>query len=240
MIDYATWCAIRDGAARHLTPAQLARGTGSRYQDCPGAGSTGRMPLGKPPDVQVSSIRSRAASCAGWKRTPYPPSRSFSAWARKGSPAGSASSRDYVRLVRPASTRSVSDALLRPRRMCTSRLGASSAPWQWVRPSVACRSLSWSSPIADSCTSSSAWRRRWSSSSGRRSMPSTPLAVSPKKVMIDNLRCGVVQHRRGEPPVFNPRYLDFARHYGFEIVACNVCRGNEKGRAERGVGVRQA
>jgi hypothetical protein len=28
--------------------------------------------------------------------------------------------------------------------------------------------------------------------------------------------------------VFNPRYLDFARHYGFEIVACNVCRGNEK------------
>ena len=25
----------------------------------------------------------------------------------------------------------------------------------------------------------------------------------PKKVMIDNLRCGVVQHRRGEPPVFN-------------------------------------
>jgi hypothetical protein len=24
--------------------------------------------------------------------------------------------------------------------------------------------------------------------------------------------------------VFNPRYLDFARHYGFEITACNVRR----------------
>lgn len=24
MIDYATWCAIRDGIAQHLTPAQLA------------------------------------------------------------------------------------------------------------------------------------------------------------------------------------------------------------------------
>jgi hypothetical protein len=35
---------------------------------------------------------------------------------------------------------------------------------------------------------------------------------------------------------FNPRYLDFARHYGFEIVACNVAKGNEKGRVERGVG----
>jgi hypothetical protein len=24
MIDYATWCAIRDGVAQHLTPRQLA------------------------------------------------------------------------------------------------------------------------------------------------------------------------------------------------------------------------
>jgi transposase len=36
--------------------------------------------------------------------------------------------------------------------------------------------------------------------------------------------------------MFNPRYLDFARHHGFEIVACNVGRGNEKGRVESGVG----
>jgi hypothetical protein len=37
-------------------------------------------------------------------------------------------------------------------------------------------------------------------------------------------------------PVFNPRYLDFARHHGFSIVPCNVARGNEKGRVESGVG----
>jgi hypothetical protein len=36
--------------------------------------------------------------------------------------------------------------------------------------------------------------------------------------------------------VFNPRYVDFARHYGFEITACNVGRANEKGRVESGVG----
>jgi transposase len=36
--------------------------------------------------------------------------------------------------------------------------------------------------------------------------------------------------------VFNPRYLDFARHHGFAIEACNVARGNEKGRVESGVG----
>jgi hypothetical protein len=58
----------------------------------------------------------------------------------------------------------------------------------------------------------------------------------PRKVMVDNLRTAVLEHVRGEPARFNPRYLDFARHYGFEIVACNVAKGNEKGRVERGVG----
>jgi hypothetical protein len=37
-------------------------------------------------------------------------------------------------------------------------------------------------------------------------------------------------------PVFNARYLDYARHCGFTISACNVASGNEKGRVENGVG----
>ena len=40
----------------------------------------------------------------------------------------------------------------------------------------------------------------------------------------------------GEAPVFNARYLDFARHWGFDISPCNVAKGNEKGRVENGVG----
>ena len=58
----------------------------------------------------------------------------------------------------------------------------------------------------------------------------------PRRVIIDNLRSGVLRRLVGEAPVFNPRYLDFARHCGFEITACNVGKGNEKGRVERGVG----
>ncbi|MEY2873427.1 MAG: hypothetical protein RLZZ373_798 [Pseudomonadota bacterium] len=57
-----------------------------------------------------------------------------------------------------------------------------------------------------------------------------------RRVIIDNLRSGVLRRLVGEAPVFNPRYLDFARHCGFEITACNVGKGNEKGRVERGVG----
>jgi hypothetical protein len=59
---------------------------------------------------------------------------------------------------------------------------------------------------------------------------------SVRKVMIDNLKVGVVRHPSGEKALFNPRYLDFAAHYGFEPVACNVRKGNEKGRVENGVG----
>jgi len=58
----------------------------------------------------------------------------------------------------------------------------------------------------------------------------------PQKIMVDNLKSAVLKRIVGRAPVFNPRYLDFARHYGFAIVACNVGKGNEKGIVENGVG----
>jgi transposase len=59
---------------------------------------------------------------------------------------------------------------------------------------------------------------------------------TPGVVLIDNLKTGVLRHPAGERAVFNPRYLDFAAHYGFEARACNVRKPNEKGRVENGVG----
>jgi transposase len=59
---------------------------------------------------------------------------------------------------------------------------------------------------------------------------------SPQKIMIDNLKVGVLRHPTGQNAQFNPRYLDFAAHYGFQPVACNVGKGNEKGRVENAVG----
>ena len=38
--------------------------------------------------------------------------------------------------------------------------------------------------------------------------------------MVDNLKSAVLQRLTGAAPVFNPQYLDFSRHYGFEIVPC--------------------
>jgi transposase len=58
----------------------------------------------------------------------------------------------------------------------------------------------------------------------------------PAKIMVDNLKSAVLQRLTGQAPVFNPRYLDFARHHGFQIVPCAVGKGNEKGRVEAAVG----
>ncbi len=58
----------------------------------------------------------------------------------------------------------------------------------------------------------------------------------PRRVMTDNLKTAVLDHPRGQAPEYHPRYLELARHYGFAPVACNVGKGNEKGRVERGVG----
>ncbi|MEI7512957.1 MAG: IS21 family transposase, partial [Candidatus Uhrbacteria bacterium] len=58
----------------------------------------------------------------------------------------------------------------------------------------------------------------------------------PQRIMVDNLKSAVLRRLTGEAPVFNPHYVDFARHYGFEIRACAVAKGNEKGRVESGVG----
>jgi transposase len=58
----------------------------------------------------------------------------------------------------------------------------------------------------------------------------------PRKVMLDNLKTAVLSHPAGQPVIFHPRYLDFARFYGFEPRACNVRAAHEKGIVERAIG----
>jgi len=58
----------------------------------------------------------------------------------------------------------------------------------------------------------------------------------PQKIMVDNLKSAVLKRIIGQAPIFNPKYLDFANYCGFTIAACNVGKGNEKGRVENGVG----
>jgi transposase len=52
------------------------------------------------------------------------------------------------------------------------------------------------------------------------------------QVMVDNCKTAVLSHALGQTPVLNPRYLDFAQHYGFQIKACGPKKPHEKGRVE--------
>jgi len=58
----------------------------------------------------------------------------------------------------------------------------------------------------------------------------------PGKVMVDNCKTAVLCHPYGLTPLLNPRYADFAAHYGFTVRACNVRKANEKGIVENAVG----
>ena len=51
----------------------------------------------------------------------------------------------------------------------------------------------------------------------------------PSRLMVDNLKSAVLQRLVGAAPVFNPKYLDFSKHWGFKISPCNVRAGQEKG-----------
>ena len=55
-----------------------------------------------------------------------------------------------------------------------------------------------------------------------------------RDVWVDNCKVAVLSRAAGSV-VFNPRYLDFANHYGFQIRACGVGQPQEKGRVENGV-----
>ena len=55
-----------------------------------------------------------------------------------------------------------------------------------------------------------------------------------RDVWVDNCKVAVLSRAAGSL-VLNPRYLDFANHYGFQIRACGVGQPQEKGRVENGV-----
>jgi transposase len=53
--------------------------------------------------------------------------------------------------------------------------------------------------------------------------------------IFDNMKTVVLSHTP-HATVFNRRFLEYAAARGFAVIACNVRRGNEKGRVERPIG----
>jgi transposase len=57
---------------------------------------------------------------------------------------------------------------------------------------------------------------------------------APREILYDNLRSAVLE-RCGQAIRFHPRLIELSAHYHFQPRACQVRRGNEKGRVERAI-----
>ncbi|NLG62778.1 MAG: IS21 family transposase [Candidatus Cloacimonetes bacterium] len=56
----------------------------------------------------------------------------------------------------------------------------------------------------------------------------------PRRILYDNLKSAVIE-RRGDAIRRNPRIVEFAGHYHYEMRPVAIARGNEKGRVERAI-----
>ena len=233
MIDYATWCAIRDGTANHLSAGQLAQSLGLDIK-------TVRHWIGRPyaPRVRVrrtSKLDPFKGQIVGWLDAhPLTAQQVFQRLQDAGYPGGISIVKDYVHAIRPRRREAFLTLAFAPGEAAQVDWGE----WGTIAIGNTRRRLSFFIMVL-------AWSRQmyvefFLSQSMEQFLAAHVNAFQalgvPQKVMVDNLRCAVMRHVRGGPVEFNPRYLDFARHYGFQPVACAPAKGNEKGRVERGVG----
>lgn len=233
MIDYASWCAIRDGFAQQLSAPQLAAKLGLDVK-------TVRHWIDRPyaPRARVaraSKLDPFKGRIVGWLEDhPLSAQQVFQRLREAGYTGGISIVKDYVRAVRPRPREAFLTLAFAPGEAAQVDWGE----WGSIavgntrrRLSFFVMVLAYSRQMYVEFTLSQTMEQFL----GAHVNAFNALGV-PHKVMVDNLRSAVLSHVRGEPVQFNPRYLDFARHYGFEPVACNVGRGNEKGRVERAVG----
>jgi transposase len=233
MIDYATWCAIRDGIAQHLTPTQLADSLGldvktvRHWVDRPYARCV-RVP-------RSSKLDSFKGRIVGWLDAhALTAQQVFQRLCDAGYDGGISIVKDYVRTIRPRPRAAFLTLAFAPGEMAQvdwGEFGTIAIGNTRRRLSFFVMVLAYSRQLYVEFTLAQTMEHFLAAHVNAF----YALGV-PQKVMVDNLRAAVLRHVRGEPVQFNPRYLDFARHYGFQIVACNVAKGNEKGRVERGVG----
>jgi transposase len=233
MIDYATWCAIRDGFAQHLGARQLARELGlnvktvRRWRERPYA------PRAAVP--RTSKLDPFKGRVVGWLDAhPLSAQQVFQRLCEAGYEGGISIVKDYVRTIRPRPRAAFLTLAFAPGEVAQVDWGE----WGSIAVGNTRRRLSFFVMVL--AYSRQLYVEFTLSQSMEHFLAAHINAFDalgvPRRVMVDNLRSAVLAHVRGEPPRLNPRYLDFARHYGFEVVACNVAKGNEKGRVERAVG----
>ena len=236
MIDYETFCKIRDCRDRQgLTIAQTARTLGLDPRTVAKWVARSRFEprRSRPRPSVLDTFKPRVTRLLDTH--PYTAQQIFQRLREEGYRGGITILRDYVRLIRPPKLPVYLKLHFAPGECAQvdwGVFGTVAVGNNWRRLSFFVIVLAYSRRMYVEFTVSQTMEHFLSC----HEHAFTAFGGVPVKIMVDNLKSAVLQRLAGVAPVFNQRYVDFARHYGFAIVPCNVARGNEKGRVESGVG----
>ena len=235
MIDYETYCKIRDHHVRQrLSIIQTAEAMGLHRQTV--SKWCHRERYQSPPRVKrASRLDPYKSLIVRWLEThPLSAQQIFQRLREAGYTGGLSILKDYVRRVRPPKQKSFLKLSFAPGeagQVDWGEMGSIGVGSTRRRLSFFVMVLCYSRQMYVEFTVSQTMEHFLAC----HEHAFAALGV-PAKIMVDNLKSAVLKRLTGAAPVFNPRYLDFARHHGFEIALCNVRAGNEKGRVESGVG----
>jgi transposase len=236
MISYETYCKIRDSHEREkLTIAQTARALGVHAQTV--AKWVKRSEFrARQPAPRISRLDPFKAQIVRLLEThPYSAQQIFQRLREEGFEGGFTILKDYVRKVRPVRREAFLKLSFAPgecAQLDWGEYGSIGVGSTRRRLSFFIMVLCYSRLMYVEFTVSQTMEHFLAA----HQHAFTAFHGIPTRLIIDNLKSAVLQRVVGEAPVFNARYLDFARHWGFSISPCNVAKGNEKGRVENGVG----
>jgi transposase len=236
MIAYQTFCQIRQLAdQKHLSAAQIAAEleldlkTAEKWVKCPSYQR--RRPCQRPSKLDPF----KGQIVAMLEGHSYTAQQIFQQLKTQGYAGGYSVLKELVRLLRPARQRAYLTLAFAPGQCAQVDWGS----WGWVNVGSTRRRLSFFVMVL--CYSRLLYVEftlgqgmEWFLSCHQHAFEF--FGGTPEKIMIDNLKTGVLHHPLDGAVQFHPRYLDFSAHYGFVPVACAVRQANQKGRVENGVG----
>ena len=235
MIEYLQWCRLKELAERdHLTAAQIARELGLSAR-------TVRKWLTEPYRPRKRAPRaSRLDPFKGQimglvKEHPYSAVQVLAILRDQGFTGGITTVKDYIQQIRPHGQEAYLTLSFAPGECAQVDWGS----WEMIDVGNTRRRLSFFVMVLGYS------RMLYVEFTLGQSQEHFLLAHRrafeffggvPAKIMCDNCKTAVLSHPHGLHPVLNPRYADFAGHYGFTVKACNVRKANEKGIVENAVG----
>lgn len=237
MLDYETFCKIRDHLGRQsLTPAQTAHALGLDVRTVSKWAEVEQFRPRTTSTPRASKLDAFKGQIVRWLDThPYSAQQIFQRLRETGFDGGLTIVKDYVQRIRPRPAQAFLKLEFAPGEAAQVDWGE----FGTIAVGATHRRLSFFLMVL--CFSRRMYLEFTVSQTSEFFLACHERAFGafggvPQRLIIDNLKSAVLQRIAGVAPVFNPKYLDFSRHWGFEISACNVRSGNEKGRVENGVG----